>query len=239
MSQLPKRVLAIGAHPDDIEILCAGTMAKYAAAGSDVFLATATNGNRGGLGITADELAKLRKDEAARSAAVIGAEYRCMEFEDGCLDGSSLGARERFIDLIRQTRPDIVFAHSPNDYHADHIASSKLTFEATFAASVPLIETRFPATDGIPSLFYMDTLAGIGFQPEQYVDVADVFEQKRDMLSRHQSQVEWMRIHDNLDLLDFMTSMTKFRGYQARVAYAEAFVPAHAWLRESTVRLLP
>lgn len=236
---LPQRVLAIGAHPDDVEILCAGTMAKYVAAGTRVVLATATNGNRGGINMMPDDLSKLRKGEAARAAHLIGAEYRCLDFDDCGLDGGSLAARMRFIDLIRETMPEVVFTHSPNDYHADHIATSKLTFEATFAASVPLVETALPAADSILPVFYMDTLAGIGFTPEQYVDVSHVFDQKREMLAQHKSQVEWMRIHDDLDLLDFMETMTKFRGYQSRVRYAEAFVPAHAWLRESAVRLLP
>jgi N-acetylglucosamine malate deacetylase 1 len=236
---VPRRVLAVAAHPDDIEILCAGTMARYARAGCHVVLCNATNGNRGSATLATEDIARIRRDEAEASAAVIGAEYRCLDFPDCGLDGSSLEARERFVDLVRSTKPDVVFTHHPNDYHADHVATGKLTFEATFMASVPLVSTQLPATDKILPVFYMDTLAGIRFEPEQYVDIGAVFELKREMLSKHKSQVEWMKVHDNLDLLDFMETMSKFRGIQSGVRYAEAFIPAHAWLREGTVRLLP
>jgi LmbE family N-acetylglucosaminyl deacetylase len=239
VTDLPRRVLAIGAHPDDLEILCAGTMALYAAAGSKVILCNATSGNRGSATLTMEETARLRDQEAGASAGLIGAEYVCLGFDDGELEGASLDARRRFVDLIREWKPDVVFTHHPNDYHADHVAAGKLAFEATFFAGVPLLQTEHPAGVGILPVFYMDTLAGIGFEPEQYVDISSVFATKREMLSQHQSQVTWMKDHDGLNILDFMETMSKFRGIQAGVRYAEAFQPAHAWLRERAARLLP
>jgi LmbE family N-acetylglucosaminyl deacetylase len=236
---LPRRVLAVAAHPDDLEILCGGTMALYVRAGCDVVLCNATNGDRGSATMTRQKTARVRALEAERSAAVIGASYRCLEFSDGGLDGSSLEARERFVDLVRESNPDVVFTHHPNDYHADHCATSKLSFDATFMATVPLYEAGLPATDGVLPVFYMDTLAGIGFVPERYVDITPVYDQKLKMLTQHRSQVEWMKAHDNFDLLEFMETMSKFRGIQSGVLYAEAFAPAHAWLRERTSSLLP
>ena len=146
---LPRRILAVGAHPDDLEILCAGSLARYARAGCDVTMCNATNGDLGGTTLSRAKTAKLRDAEARRSAAVIGAQYVCLGFPDGGLDGSSLEAREGFVDLIRETRPDLVLTHHPHDYHADHLTTSKLVFEATFMASIGLLKTVLPANEKI------------------------------------------------------------------------------------------
>lgn len=233
-----RKVLAVGAHPDDIEILCAGTMARYVGLGVEVVLCNATTGNRGGYHSSMQELGDTRDAEAREAAAVIGAAYTCLGFDD-CSLVHDASTRERFTDLIRQVGPDVVFTHDPQDYHADHVATSKLVFEASFLASVPLLATTRPASERILPVFYMDTLAGLGFSPEQYVDIGGAMDTKRDMLGRHHSQVGWLRQHDGLDLLDFMETMARFRGYQAGVRYAEAFRPAHNWLRNSTERILP
>ena len=74
-------ILAIGAHPDDVETMCAGTLAKYASLGHKVYIATATNGNIGSAHHTMEEIAKIRKQEAANSAALIGAEYTIVNFD--------------------------------------------------------------------------------------------------------------------------------------------------------------
>ena len=74
-------ILAVGAHPDDVETMCAGTLAKYAAQGHKVFIATATNGNIGSAHHTMEEIGRIRKQEAANSAAIIGAEYICLDYD--------------------------------------------------------------------------------------------------------------------------------------------------------------
>lgn len=75
-------ILAIGAHPDDIETSCGGTLAKYAKIDHKVFTATATNGNVGSATLPMDEIAKIRKEEARRAAEIIGAEYICLDYDD-------------------------------------------------------------------------------------------------------------------------------------------------------------
>ena len=103
-------------------------------------------------------------------------------------------------------------------------------------ASVPFLVSESIPTNSIPPVYYLDTLAGLGFLPEQYVDITSVFEQKREVLSRHVSQVEWMREGGGADLVDLMETMSRFRGIQCGVRYAEAFRPAHLWLRERPLR---
>src|SRR5579884_249082 len=234
-----RRVLAVGAHPDDIEILCGGTMARYRREGVEVTLATATDGNRGGMGVAPEELGAVRRKEAAASAEEIGAHYVSAGLPDGGVNPTDEAMRQVMVDVVREARPDVVFTHHPDDYHADHAATSKLVLDATFSASVPLHVSDEPATTGIPPVLFMDTLAGIGFLPEEYVDISDIFPVKRSMLSRHASQIRWMREHDGIELLDFMEVMGRFRGIQCGVAHAEGFTSRHAWLRQTPRRLLP
>lgn len=233
------RVLAIVAHPDDIDILCAGTMALYAEEGANVFLCNATSGDRGSVELSMDEVRAVRDEEARRSAAVIGAEYRCLDFHDGDLVADDLSARERFVDLFREAKPDLVFTHHPEDYHADHQATSRLVFDTSFLATVPLLKSQLPAFDRVIPIYYMDTMAGIGFEPQEYVDISRVFGRKREMLLQHRSQVKWMMEHDGLDILDFMETMSRFRGIQCGVRHAEAFTRRQVWLRNPPMRLLP
>lgn len=236
---LPKQVLAVGAHPDDVEILCAGTLARYAGSGCDVVICSATNGDRGSRTIEPADLAVIRQREGAEAADVIGARYVCCGLSDTNLDESGVESRTALVDLIRDVQPDVVLTHDPGDYHADHQATSRLVLEATFTASVTFVKTGHVPSDAIVPVIYMDTLAGIGFAPEQYVDITPTFDAKAAMLRRHVSQVEWMRDPNGVDLVEIMETMSRYRGIQCGVKYAEAFRPARGWLREGTRRLLP
>ena len=105
------RVLAVVAHPDDIDILCAGTMARYASDGATVFLCNATSGDRGSVYLSMDEIRAVRDEESRKSAAVIGAEYRCLEFHDGELIADDPGAREDSSTSFARRNP-ILFSHT-------------------------------------------------------------------------------------------------------------------------------
>jgi len=85
----------------------------------------------------------------------------------------------------------------------------------------------------------MDTLAGIGFIPTEYVDISDVMDLKLEALACHESQIKWMRDHDGIDFLDFVRTCNKYRGLQASVSYAEGFRQYAGWPRFKTSRLLP
>jgi len=232
------RVLAVGAHPDDIEILCAGTLAKFAALGHQVVMAYATNGNMGHMFIPPDELAEIRRKEATNSAAVIGAEMIWMNIDDQLIV-DDLPTRMKFIEMVRQARPDLVITHSPNDYIMDHRRTGSLVFEATFMAGLPNLKTQSPAHPGVSPLYYMDSLAGIGFLPTEWVDISDHFDAKIKMLSQHQSQVKWLKDHDNIDIIEFVTTAARYRGIQVGTQYAEGFVRVNQWPRASAQRLLP
>ncbi|MFD0712916.1 PIG-L deacetylase family protein [Paenibacillus sp. GCM10027626] len=229
-------ILAVGAHPDDLEISCAGTLAKLKRAGHHIIMCNACKGDKGHYHIPPDELTEIRRKEALASAALISSEVLTLGFGDGELLAESQENRMKFIDLVRYARPDIVITHAPNDYMPDHIAVSQLMFHATFFATLPSFRTENPAADKVPALYYMDNLSGLEFNPTFYVDVTDTFQTKLDMLEKHQSQLVWLKEHDQVDIMDFVTTFGKTRGIQAGCTYAEGFVQHMAWTRPNAVR---
>jgi LmbE family N-acetylglucosaminyl deacetylase len=233
------RVLAVGAHPDDLEILCAGTLARYRAAGHDVVMAHACSGHLGHFAIGPEELRTIRRREAEAAARIIGAESVSLGFDDFGALAEREDQRRSMVDLIRWARPDVILTHAPNDYMPDHVAVSQLVFAASFGATVPHLETRYSHHPKVAPLFYFDTLAGLGFEPEEYVDITDVMDQKRAMLAAHASQVDWLRAHDGIDLLEFMDALARQRGIQCGVRYAEGFRRVRTWPRMTPSRLLP
>lgn len=145
--------------------------------------------------------------------------------------------RNKIIDVIRYADPDIIITHAPSDYMCDHVAVSRLVFDASFAASVPHYG-KGKASKVVP-LYYMDNLAGHGFIPTEYVDITDTFDLKLEMLECHESQLKWMRDHDNIDFADFVRTCAKYRGLQCGVQYAEAFTQAFVYPKVQPRRLLP
>jgi len=231
------RILAVGAHPDDIEILCSGTLIKHAQRGDTVFMAYVTNGNRGHAIIKPHDLAEIRKKEAEKATKVVGAEMIWLDIPDEFLYHTH-ETRLMFIDMIRQAQPDLIITHSPTDYHPDHVRVSDLIFAASFLSSVPSIKTRYPNHPKVVPIMYMDTLAGLNFQPTEYVDISDVIDKKLEALNQHQSQVKWLKHHDNIDILEFVKSIARFRGIQSGVEYAEGFTRQMSWPRVQARELL-
>lgn len=233
------RVLAVGAHPDDLEILCAGTLARCVARGDDVTMAHVARGDAGSFDHGADEIAAIRDREARAAAALLGATYLALEVPDGKVNAADEAQRESVVDLVRSARPDLVITHAPNDYMPDHNEVSKLVFDATFTASLPNYRPETAAHGIVPALYYMDTLAGVGFSPEDYVDISETVETKVEAFRTHASQVGWLLEHDGVDMVDQIRTVARFRGLQCRVPYAEGFSACRTWLRSGPRRLLP
>jgi len=217
------RVLAIGAHPDDAEILCGGTLAKCAARGDQVTIMVATNGNVGSPTCSKEEIAAVRRKEQEHAAAIIGADVIWMDYDDEFLIHDR-ETRLAFINAIRKANPDIMFVHGANDYLPDHRISGEIAVDCRIPATVRLIQTEYPAMDHIPHVFIMDNVGGIGFEPEVYVDISDTFEIKSRMLKCHASQDEWLRhLYDGMDYVAFMSKLASMRGMAIGAKYAEAF----------------
>jgi LmbE family N-acetylglucosaminyl deacetylase len=231
--------LFFGAHPDDLEFLCGGTIAKCVARGDRVTMAVATNGNVGSPTVSREEIARIREGEARAAAQVLGAsDFIWLNENDEFLFDNE-PVRRKFVDAIRRAQADVVVTHNPQDYHPDHTVCSKLATDARILSAVRLIESEHPHLAKSPELVYMDSLAGLNCMPTEFVDVTAFMDAKRQALSKHESQNAWIRAIFSEDFPALMERQTSFRGMQAGVRYAEAFLRPLSWPRTSVPNLLP
>ena len=193
-------VLAIGAHPDDIEFGCGGMLTKYAERGHEVFMFVATDGSLGGE-------ASVRRREQQDSALVIGARK---VFWGDYQDTEVPLNRELIVRLesvIREVKPRMIFVNSPDDTHQDHRN---------------LAQGAMSATRYVPNFLFFEVPSTQHFAPNCYTDIEKVLDRKLACLEAHRSQVAKTNIED-LSILELAVSCANFRGIQARVKYAEAF----------------
>lgn len=223
------KILAIHAHPDDIEITCAGTLALLHQAGHDITLATMCNGDKGSPDKSQAEIAEIRKNEAERSAAILGVPYICLDYPDYELFDADR-SRRKTVELLRFVNPEIIITASPFDYMADHIATSVIVRNASFAGGIPNYKTgEAPLMTQIPAIYYTDTLEGVDtfgvpLPPEFCVDISATIEMKESMLACHESQREWLRAYHGID--HYIISMKNWgeqRGRLIGVPFAEGF----------------
>ena len=217
-------ILAVGAHPDDIEYFCAGTLFKYKKQGNKIFIALTTSGNQGSNEYTSrKEIAAIREKEQLEAAKLLEAEVRFMRFDDEGLQDTP-ETRKAVINAIRWANPDVIFTNSPFDPSTDHAMTGKIVSEIILSLpgkNIPADE--LPITK-VPSLFFWDTGAGINFLPEVYVDISDVIKLKLEALSKHKSQSAWMDVFQIQGFIEHCEILSKFRGLQAGCKYAEGFI---------------
>ena len=193
-------ILALGAHPDDIEYGCGGMLTKYARKGNGVYMFIASDGALGGD-------AEVRRREQKDAARTLGVrEVFWGEYQDTEVPLS----RELIVRIeavIRQIEPRMIFVNSPEDTHQDHRH---------------LAQCAMSATRYVPNFLFFEVPSTVEFRPNCYTDIADVLDLKLASLEAHRSQVAKTNIED-LTILELAKSSANFRGIQARVKYAEAF----------------
>ncbi len=217
------KILAIGAHPDDVEICCFGTLARCVERGDSVVVCAVTNGNQGHTEIEPERLRMIRMAEGARSAQVIGASYSTLDVDDMTLDASDAQVRLRMTEMIRSVKPDVVITHDPNDYHPDHVETSKLVFHCMVMANLVHVKTQNEPLAHPFMVYYMDMVGGGLFVPTEYVDVTQTFERKIEALSCHVSQVDYLRRSTGLHVIHATEVLAEYRGLQCGCRYAEGF----------------
>jgi len=224
-----KTVLSLGAHPDDAEFMCAGTLAILRQRGWEIHIATMTPGDCGTVEYNREEISKIRKAEAAKSAKMLEGRYHCLECEDAFIiyDKPTL---LKAITLVRMVRPTIVFALSPSDYMVDHEMASKVAQTACFACGVVNIETAgVEPFEPIPYLYYTDAVEGKDkfgseVKPSMIVDIGCVMDIKEKMLCCHESQRNWLFVHHGVDeYVEAMKALAQKRGQAAGCAFGEGF----------------
>jgi LmbE family N-acetylglucosaminyl deacetylase len=196
------RILALGAHPDDLEIFCYGLLAACKARGDELHLGIATDGAAGTVAVQNNSLAERRATETKSALSLLAAPV-LLGLPDGALSQAKDG-RQVISDHISNVAPDLILTHAPEDYHTDHRAlSSWVTELAGF--SCPIL--------------YADTLMGVGFVPDYYVDITGWQADKRAAILTHTSQMP-ERFADGATLLN------RFRAAQCNAPdghYAEAY----------------
>ncbi len=239
------RVLAFGAHPDDIEFRCGGTLAKMAARGDEIFMCIATNGNIGSFQMGKDEIRAVRHKEAQAACDLIGAQLIWLDEPDEFLFDNEK-TRLKFVDAYRIARPDIVFAPPYfKDYNQDHDMTGYLAFVARVISTVKLIETEYEQTATVPPLFYTQP-HGINpeFRPEYFVDITEMAETKHRMCNCHASQMgDWCRDAFGVNYLEGKERTDKYWANACGtpgVEYVEVFSLCKTWpIKAGAHTLLP
>ena len=240
-----KTILAIGAHPDDIEILCAGTLALLHEQQWRIEFATMTPGDCGSTSLSREAISGIRKAEATASAEMLGGNYHCMECDDIFVtyDRPTL---LKVIKLIRRVRPTIVFTMSPQDYMIDHEATSAVVRTACFSAGIRNIETdEAEPFMKMPYLYYFDPIdgkdiLGTEIRATTIVNISRTMQTKEKMFRCHESQQSWLQAHHEID--DYINSSLKQlsakRGKEIGAAFAEGFRQhlGHAFPRDNILK---
>jgi LmbE family N-acetylglucosaminyl deacetylase len=233
MTLLPPRHVALTllAHPDDAEIFCGGTLARLADAGWEIHIATVAGGDCGSMTLSREQIAAVRRGEAAAAAGIIGATYHSLDEPDVnvVFDKST---NRKVTDLFRDIAPSLVLTHPRHDYMLDHEQVHLLARSAAFSYPIPNASTLpLRPSSTIPWLYYCDPVeardpySGEIVKPTTYVDISWQIGRKTEMLACHASQRDWLRAHHGIDeYIDAMKRHSGERGREAGVAYAEAFV---------------
>jgi len=203
----PMNILAIGAHPDDIEYGCAGTLIKYVERGHRIFLLVLTKGEEGGEG-------EIRQREQNAAAEVIGAQQVFW----GDYHDTQLPLNKELIDKIEEViatvQPDLILVNHGDDTHQDHRILTRATLSAT----------RY-----VRNVLFFEVPTTQNFNPQIFVDISDTLERKFQVLEAHASQAMKTNIED-MYILELARANATFRGIQGRVKFAEAFAPLRLFI---------
>jgi LmbE family N-acetylglucosaminyl deacetylase len=203
-----KKVLVIGAHPDDPESMCAGTMLKLKAMGAEVVAVYLTSGEAGIVGKTHEQARTIRQAEARKACEVLGVRAVFLTQTDGNAEVN----KERYAEmkaLIEAEQPDMVITHWPIDSHRDHRVCSILVYDAWRMSG-----RNF-------DLYYSEVMTGMqtqNFTPALWVDITSYRDKKIQAYLCHESQ------ELEGDGKEYHDTMERMRGMECQAKYAEAFV---------------
>lgn len=215
-------IVALVAHPDDAELLCAGTLARAKTEGGDIAICVCCQGEKGAPSRPVKNLAAVRRREMRAAARVLGAKVFFLEVPDADLTDSK-PVRKKAIEILRKCRATLVLAHAANDYHSDHRAASALADSVSWFAASRGHKTASAPLDSPPAVWWMDTINMLGFEPGFFVDVSEHVAVKQEMLACHKSQLARGEDGDFSPLSELMELQSRTRGMQGGVGAAEAF----------------
>lgn len=230
---MKSKVLAIAAHPDDIEISMAGTLLRLAQAGWEVHYFNLASGNGGSLEMDGETTARVRLVEAKEGAARLGAVFYPPVADDLEIV-YSVELLRKVAAVVRQVNPQIVLTHALQDYMEDHMETARLAVTAAFAKNVRnfLTDPAQPGVAGDVVVYHAMPHGGRGplreaVQPDCYVDISGVLERKRQALEAHRSQQNWLDASQGMSsYVQTMLDQAAWSGKQSGI-----FPAAEGWRR--------
>ena len=223
-------LLAFGAHPDDIELSCAGTLLIEKNNGKKVGIVDLTQGELGTRGT-----AEVRKEEAKNSAVILGADIReNLEMADGFFKNDEENQR-KIITVLRKYRPEIILCNAPDDRHPDHGRSADLVNDAAFLSGLIKIETK----DDLGNKqeiwrpkYVFNYIQDLYFKPDFVIDISNVFDKKIEAIDAFSTQFYNPNASDkepqtyisSLEFLESVINRAKMYGKMIGVKYAEGFL---------------
>jgi LmbE family N-acetylglucosaminyl deacetylase len=229
---MSKTVFAIAAHPDDIEFMMSGTLFLLKKAGCDVHYMNVANGSCGTDAYSVDEIVAIRRSEAKAACAYMGA-----VFHDSLVGDLEIFYEKNLISkitsVIREVAPDIVLTQYPHEYMEDHSNTARTVVTAAFCRGMKNYQVQPPRdTIGKSLTLYHSLPYGLTTYLKEpvnadfYVNVSDVIEKKSEMLSKHQSQKQWLDVSQGMDsyLVAMKEMCMKIGQKSQKFKYAEGWI---------------
>jgi len=212
------KILTIVAHMDDAEIYCGGTLRKYVLRGDEVDVLVVTNGNKGSFVYGPDELTKIRREEQREACRRIGAnEPYFFDYDDNMLE-ETVALKMQLLGIIRKIAPEVIITHTIDDGSNDHGVTGRAVVNALIGLPFKNMPCEEAPISKMPQVFFMEPAGGVGFMPEQYVDISEVQADKVAAFMAYKSQMAYdARYLENIEVVG------RFRGYQSGCRYAEGF----------------
>jgi 4-oxalomesaconate hydratase len=241
MAEKEIRILGIGAHVADVFGRAGGTIARYIRMGHKATVVALAYGERGEAqdlwqkpGMTIEKVKKIKDEEGRNAAKALGVDIRLLDYDDNPI----IMDRERLytlIDIIREVKPQIVLTHWTDDWgNWDHATTSEWAVKAAWSASRLGVLTKHPAHKVKEIYMFMPSGLSddvVGFRPDILIDITDTIEKKKEVINCFPSQTE---------IVDYYTGYSPtYRGLQAGVKYAEAFVRFTRGYGSGSLKLLP
>jgi LmbE family N-acetylglucosaminyl deacetylase len=225
-------VLALFAHPDDIEFVAAGTLLRLKDLGWDAHYMHVANGCCGSVTTDREETAAIRERESRRAAALLGAEFYRPICDDLAVEYTQANLA-KIVAVIRTAKPTVLLTHAPSDYMEDHMQTCRLAVTAAFVRGAPNYhcDPSLPAWDGEVAVYHAQphgnrTPLQDLVIPELAVCIDEVMERKMQMLAEHASQQAWLQTSQGLNsycqtMLDLSAEVAKITSLTGK--YAEGW----------------
>lgn len=238
---MSRKVLAIGAHPDDIEFMMAGTVLRLGEKGFEKHVFVLASGCCGSATVSKEQIVHIRFEEAQKAARTMGATFH-PPITDDLEIFYELSLLKKVTAVVREVQPDIILTHSPDEYMEDHSNTCRLATSAVFARGMPNFSTNPPTKPyNQPVGLYhclpygLRDFMGIPVQADCFVDISGVMETKCQALACHQSQGAWLDSSQGLDsYINTMKDMCRTMGQMSG-----CFTWAEGWRRHNPLGFCP